>query len=55
MNNTLVFGVYAAIGLYILYKFFWKKDPIRDEYEKLYNDILTSDKHKVKGQYDKEN
>ena len=54
MSKTIFIAVYAAIGLYIIYKLFWRKDPMKDEYEKLYNDILTSDKYKVKGQYDKE-
>ena len=55
MEKTIFVAVYALIGLYIIYKLFWKKDAMRDEYEKLYNTILNSDKYKVKGQYDKEN
>ena len=55
MNKIIFIAVYSAIGLYILYKFFLNKYPVRDEYEKLYNEILNSDKYKVKGQYDKDN
>ena len=53
-NKTILISIYVVIGLYILYKLFFKKKPYHDEYEKLYNDILTSDKYKVKGQYEKE-
>lgn len=54
INKTILVSIYIAIALYFLYKIFFKKSPFRDEYEKLYNEILTSDKYKVKGQYDKE-
>lgn len=54
INKTVLIGIYALVALYFLYKLFFRKNPYQEEYEKLYNDILTSDKHKVKGQYDKE-
>ena len=54
INKTILIGIYALVGLYILYKLFFRKSPYQDEYEKLYNEILNSDKYKVKGQYDKE-
>jgi len=54
INNTILVSIYALVGLYILYKFLFRKSPYQEEYEKLYNKILNSDKHKVKGQYDKE-
>ena len=54
INRTILISIYVVIGLYILYKLFFKKNPHQNEYEKLYNDILTSDKYKVKGQYEKE-
>ena len=53
-NKTILISFYVIIGLYILYKVFFKKNPYRDDYERMYNEILTSDKYKVKGQYDKE-
>ena len=55
MSKTILIGIYALVGLYMLYKLLFRKNPYQDEYEKLYNEILTLDKHKVKGQYDKEN
>ncbi|MBI2541235.1 hypothetical protein HYV80_00805 [Candidatus Woesearchaeota archaeon] len=54
INRTILIGVYAAIALYLLYKVLFRKNPFQNEYEKLYNHILTSNKYKVKGQFDKE-
>ncbi len=51
-NKTILIGIYIAVGLYILLKFFLKKSKFEEDYDKLYNEILTSDKYKVKGQYD---
>ena len=53
-DKTILISIYALVGLYILYKVLFRKNPYQDDYEKLYNEILTSDKCKVKGQYDKE-
>ena len=52
ISKTAMIAIYAAIGLYVLYKLLLRKDKFEEDYEKLYNDILTSDKYKVKGQYD---
>ena len=49
--NAVWIGFYALIALYLLYRLFLKKDPNKREYERLYNEILNSDKHKVKGQW----
>jgi len=54
LKQAILMVVYAVIGLYILYKLFFSKSPYQDDYEKLYNEILTSKKYRVKGQYDKE-
>lgn len=54
INKTILIGIYVFVGLYILYKLLFRKNLYRDEYEKLYNEILSSDKYKVKGQYGKE-
>ncbi len=54
INKTILISVYVVIGMYLLYKLFFRKNPFRQEYEKLYNEILNSDKYKVKGQFDKE-
>ena len=51
-NRILLIVVYSAVTLYFLYRMFRKNRPLSD-YEKLYNEILTSDKYKVKGQYDR--
>lgn len=53
LSKTILMGIYALVALYILYKLFFKKNPYQEEYEKLYNEILTSDKYKVKGQHDR--
>ena len=54
VNKTILMSIYVLVGLYILYELFFRKIPYQDEYDRMYNEILTSDKHKVKGQYDKE-
>ncbi len=54
ISKMILSSIYVVIGLYILYRIFFRKNPFQEEYEKLYNEILTSDKHKVKGQYDKD-
>ena len=54
MGKSILMGIYAAIGLYLLYKLFFSRNPQQEEYEKIYNEIINSKKHKVKGQYDKE-
>jgi hypothetical protein len=51
ISKTILISVYVAIALYFLYRILFKKSPFRDEYERLYNEILNSDKHKVKGQW----
>ena len=54
INKSVLIAIYIVVGAYILYKLFFRKNPYREEYERLYNEILNSNKHKVKGQYDKE-
>jgi|GEM_PF-1954046 len=51
ISKTIIISVYAAVALYFLYRILFKKSPFRVEYEKLYNEILNSDKYKVKGQW----
>lgn len=53
MDNTIWLGIYALVGVYILYKLFFKKSKFDLDYERLYNKVLNSDEYKVKGQYDK--
>ncbi|MDP6648210.1 MAG: hypothetical protein QGH34_02350 [Candidatus Woesearchaeota archaeon] len=54
INRTILIGIYVLIGLYILYKLLFRKNPYREDYEKVYNHVLNSKKYKVKGQFDKE-
>ncbi|MEK6984541.1 MAG: hypothetical protein AABX33_08250 [Nanoarchaeota archaeon] len=54
INRSILIGIYVIAGAYILFRILFKKNPSQEEYEKLYNEILTSRKHRVKGQYDKE-
>ena len=51
MEKYLFIGLGAILGLIILRRFLLRKSD--REYYKLYGEILTSDKYKVKGQYDK--
>ena len=55
ISKSVLTAVYIALGLFILYRMFFKKNPLQEEYERVYNKILTSDKYKVKGQYDNDN
>ena len=50
MNKYLLigFGVFFSL-LYLKFRFFSKR---YDDYDRLYNEILESDKYKVKGQFD---
>lgn len=51
-NKSVIIAIYIGVGIYILYKLLFRKTKFEEDYEKLYNNILTSDKYKVKGQYD---
>ena len=53
VGRTIFVGIYILFGAFLLYRLLFKKDPIREEYERLYSEIIHSDKYKVKGQYDK--
>ena len=53
-NKVIIFGIYIVLALYLLYKLLLRRYPYKEEYEKLYNEILNSEKYKVKGQYDRE-
>lgn len=51
MTNLVLFGIYLVIAGYVLYLLFFKKNPYQKEYERMYNEILNSEKYKVKGQW----
>ena len=54
IGKSFLIGIYAAIGLYLLYRLFFSRNPEQEEYEKIYNEIINSKKYKVKSQYDKD-
>jgi len=54
ISRSVLISLYVFIGLYLIFKVIFKKNPYQEDYERLYNKILHSDKYKVKGQYDKE-
>ncbi len=53
VNKTILIGLGVVIGLYLLYKLFFSTNKFDEEYNQLYNKVLTSEEYKVKGQYDK--
>jgi hypothetical protein len=52
-NNNILIVLGIVVGAFVLYKIFFGKNKFQEEYEQLYDKILTSDENKVKGQYDK--
>ncbi len=53
INKTFMITIYILVGIYLLYRLLFKKDRFQEEYEELYNKVLTSKEYKVKGQYEK--
>ena len=53
MGRTIWIGIYILVGVYLIYKLFFKKSKFDLEYERLYNKVLNSDEYKVKGQYER--
>ena len=53
INKTVMMVIYILVGVYLLYRLLFKRDRFQEEYEKLYNKILSSEEYKVKGQYEK--
>lgn len=55
MDNKILFGIYILLGFYLLYKIFelFNKPASKYKgYKEEINEILSSDKYKVKGRYD---
>lgn len=46
-------GLYILVGVYLVYRLFFKKNKFDVEYEKMYNKVLNSKEYKVKGQFEK--
>jgi len=51
--NQIIMGLGLILGVYIMYKLFFNKIKVDDNYKKVYDKVLTSKEYKVKGQYDK--
>lgn len=52
IDKNILIGLGIVMGIYLLYKFLFRSQPA-DDYQKIYNKVLTSEEYKVKGQYDK--
>ena len=52
-NDAMLIGLGIIAGIYIFYRLLFTKSKFEDDYERLYNKVLTSEEYKVKGQYDK--
>ena len=53
INKTILIGIGIVFGIYLLYKLFFNKTQVEDDYQMVYDKVLTSEEYKVKGQYDK--
>ena len=53
INQEILMGLGIVIGIYLLSKFLFRTGKVDDDYQRSYNDVLTSEEYKVKGQYDK--
>ena len=52
-NKTILIGFGIAVGIYLLYKLLFTPSKFEEDYQRVYDKIITSDEYKVKGQYDK--
>ena len=52
-NKIILIGLGIIMGIYLLYKILFSKSKFEEDYERLYNKVLTSEEYRVKGQYDK--
>ena len=52
-NKTILIVLGIVVGIYLLYRAMFSKNEFEEDYDRLYNKILTSEEYKVKGQYDK--
>jgi hypothetical protein len=53
INKTILIGLGIVIAIYLLYKLLFTRSKLDEEYQQIYNKVLTSEEYKVKGQYDK--
>ncbi len=52
-NKTMLIGLGIILGIYLLYRLLFSKSKFEEDYDRLYNKVLTSEEYRVKGQYDK--
>lgn len=52
LHNKLFLISAGLFAVFIFYKIFFRKDKFTENLENEYNEILNSDKYKVRGQYD---
>ncbi|HLC86594.1 MAG TPA: hypothetical protein VJG30_04880 [Candidatus Nanoarchaeia archaeon] len=52
IDNKIFIAASLFIGSFIIFKFLTRKNKDLIKLEVEYNEIINSDKHKVKGQYD---
>jgi archaellum component FlaF (FlaF/FlaG flagellin family) len=53
LDKTFFATVIVVLGIYYLFKYLVSRTKVDDNYQELYNKVLTSEDSKVKGQYDK--
>jgi len=49
----MLIGLGIVMGIYFLYKLLFSTSKLDEDYNRMYNKVLTSEEYKVKGQYDK--
>lgn len=52
-DKSILIGLGIILGIYLLYRLLFSKSKFEEDYERLYNKVLTSEEYRVKGQYDK--
>ena len=53
IDKSILIGLGVIVGIYLMHKFVFNKVKTTDDYQNVYDKVLTSDEYKVKGQYDK--
>ena len=56
VNQEILISLGIVVGVYLLYKLLFNTsnaNKVEDDYQRVYNEVLTSEEYKVKGQYDK--
>ena len=52
-TKIILIGVYLGLFAIVLLRML-RKNPMKEEYERLYNEVLTSKKYRVKSQFEKD-